>query len=823
MIEDTSTLQDVYMRRHTKSETIVWESIEGVAEATIMEIVKRRWFFLPTINVAQRTFDVIWAKAVSKYPFLRGTEHETAEVLDMDHMSLYLFLSGLDKKDRVVRMQDSSARSHSVVDTITRVFWPHTKVISALTSDNREVECLRHYLYSLSTFFFNSKLKNAYVKDALETSDVLAQETSSLPNKARRLKIIRDFLVNRSKESAYLSICMLKTGAFGYFTQRQDNIMNVEGKRAYVGHGEWLGEVCNVPVKIILDGEHVSKIIIQKLTDVINLSHGIKNIIEEHRSKFPLSTNKSNQRLYLDDAGFFRISLKVPDNSVCVEIDDLLETTNLETVYDMDWDVSLVAGRLRLTVSDPTENDEVRPSLLTVLSDSLVYSDWDPSLFTTIETRDPLFNKWVLAKPATIKELESSFEVAYDYRAADMYIKNNSERYTFGVGNRYNKEGFFTCLQAHYRWARDDIRRGLERSLAERVNRLGKTREEASSSKQINLADLVIKDVSRLLEKINKTSEEIAFDTVDMGQFSIEKLLPDKIEDIDMIAPDEELLKQMEKMFLETDDEALQAKIDREMQVHMMPVSNDFFKSIDLLAESSEQEEELFRLLSWDKARGQPAISLNGMLGFLMSLVTGWRVFSTKAVMGESEMKELTDLESAYSGKEVFKIGDLPQLELELDQLRDLYDKAQGRFKDQISLTLQRKTLEVQCLKDSLSGDSKDIVQIPYEAFLNALLHQASELGLWDKSYLASGDKVNTLFIGDCLERVHLLKRISMITQNEVAEITGIIWSKIVSKELIRAAAHCLQADISISLDGVQLTLEKGIMSTCHVHLHFIS
>jgi len=818
MIENSASFQDVYLRRHTKSETVVWETLEGIAEAKIMDIVKRKWFQLPSVSVASRTFEVIWAKAIAKYPFLQNTESETASKLDMDHMSLYLFLSGLDQKDRIVRMQDSSARSSGKLDTISRVHWPHTKVISLVTSENKEIDCLRHYLYSLSTFFFNGKLRNLYAKDTLEKSEVLSSSLSKLPNKARKLKIMRDFLVDRNKEQAYMSICHIKSGAFGYFTIRQESMMMQDGKVQYRGPGEWLGEICNIPVAIRFQDGVVVKIGINKLSDVSNLSHGIHAVIQECKGVFPEHPDKSDFQLYLDSTGSFRISQqRVPQMSIPTYIDDTLESSNLEEVYNAEWDISIVAGRVRL-IAKMGENEE----FLTLLSDTLVYSDWDPTLIDFVETRDPLFNKWLTSQPATVTELEDCLELSYDYQNLTNYLRGRSQEYNFGVGKRYNKESFYSCLQGHYRWAKDDVRKGLEKTLQSKFNRGALDTAEQSGTTTVKLADLITKDVGRLLDIIGKTSDNAILKLSETPEFQMKHMNIENIEDIDLQAPDMEVIASIADMFMDMDSEDQKYKIDREMRIHMMPVSNNFFDSIDLLSNSSEQDGALYGILSTEFKDKDTSIQLRGVLGFLLSKLKGCNLLLSRDFQGESEIRELSEMATSHSGRHAFKISDIQIMKAEIEQLQKLHEAAEGRPKQQIGLTLQRKILEVQALEAASTGDARKLSMIPYEVFLDILLEQAHEMNLWDKSYLATGDKLGVIFIGDCLERVHMLRRVSMLSQTEVEAIGNIIWSKIVTEELVKAAAHCLQADITVMLDNENLITAEGSMSTVKMTLRFV-
>jgi len=817
-LERTSYLQDTYLVNKSKIETTVWSPIETVTNATMLDVVKRAWWDLPSIHVARTTFASIWAQAKAKFPFLRDTAQETCDYTGLDNMSLYLFIMTLDKKERKLTMQDVPARSHNVFDTMTRVLWPQVKVLSSVATQDTRLSSLRHQLYSLATFFYNDPYKLIMLKKLILASDMLDTDISSLPSYGKKLKILREYLMNGDRNEILLDISSTKSGSLGFFSVRQKGVEGPNRKVFYTGKGLWVGEVSGIPCSIELFNDKVVLIKIKSLREMYSLSHGLRSLLDESRVSHEAFPDKSPDSLYIDTQGNFVVDRSAKQGYAPVVVDSTISSDNLNNFLKLDWDISLEGNTIRLfSIEFPKSK---HPRKHTIISESLKIRDWDTYTSTEFVDDDKLFESWVRGLPFPINYIHDYLRISPNYRTIRDNLSQFRGQDSFGLNSRYSKVRFWQSYKIHLRSQSEMIRSTLDKDLI--------TGNEKSSGMQttMELGEVMKTDLAVFQEVMQSTTP------LNIEQAILQQGLTQNWEDEEKIDANllgeisEELLDDIVNLLMEETDFDKKNKLEREVSSLLMPLENNFFLSVDNLARSSGQFEVLLDLMKYNLPI--PPIGRNmkliGSLSCLLSILTEVDLLGDPLQEGDDMiLKELSEFETSFDERHVLTAQDLDNLSAEVDQLTQLVQSSPPLFKKRLEQVLRRKIMELEFLKDQEITVGNDVERLDYLVVLNHILEWSKDNKIWDKSYLVDEDRMLTIFLSDCLERVMMLQRVNLISSQEVHKITTMIWTKVISKELLLAVSIGLSTKISIFLDSEEVLQVDNPISHNQLSLRYFT
>jgi len=388
-ITRSSVLQDVVMKKTSKSKIVVFE-VPG-QEFPLIELCKRKWFGLGHIPLSSSQFRQKWEETMVRYEFLSAIDgldglHATCASLKMSVVECKSFIESLSSRTRSVVLYDSSSKSKSLSNSLSRIYWPNTKV-HHLSESNGEISRLRSHIFSLSSYWCSTKKKEDLLTKWLLECPQLHQVSTNIPPKGQKLKVFHDYLIGDSKTSLLSKIMALKQGSVGCFTSRQKGYgVHREGK------GVWIGIVCGTPVLLEIEGDICTKIILKNMIESITLAKSIKRLISEFSCV--IGTNNT-PGVKLTEKGVFS-----PGVGTAIQINPNLEFKYANRIEEYDWKLTLSDYNLRLVVIDEASGRRLE---YTMLSDSFVSKDWLEDC--VVDIGDPLLAKWSRGELCLASEL----------------------------------------------------------------------------------------------------------------------------------------------------------------------------------------------------------------------------------------------------------------------------------------------------------------------------------------------------------------------------------------------------------------------------------
>lgn len=389
-ITNKHTLSEVVLKRTSKSKIVVFE--KAMQDFPIIEMCKRHWFGLGNIPLSSSQFLSKWESIVKDFPFISlksGIEglRETCKTLDMTVVECKNLLESLNQRTRSVVLYDSFSKSRSLQHSITRIYWPNTKLLHVNVNDN-DISSLRSKIFSLVSYWCPNSLKENLITDWICSSTILAQDYDMLPTKSLRLKIFYDYLHNANKTTLISKILAIKQGVIGYFPNRQQS----KGKYRS-GKGSWLGQVCGTDVSMDIQDNACQLIRIKSMRESVSLAKSLSRLIEEFKIG-DYSHNNSGMKLLSNGSFSSTASSGIPvivDSRVSFDFADKLETN--------EWIVRFTDFNLRLCVVDRSGG---KLSEYTILSEPFTSRDWMPD--TPITIADDMLHQWSLGTCCSVSE-----------------------------------------------------------------------------------------------------------------------------------------------------------------------------------------------------------------------------------------------------------------------------------------------------------------------------------------------------------------------------------------------------------------------------------
>lgn len=629
-ITDHHSLSEVVFKRTSKSKVLVFERANQ--DFPVIELCKRQWFGLGNVPLSASQFSQKWHSLTDDFPFLShqsGVEglRETCSNLNMTVVECKNLIESLSQKTRSIVLYDSNSKSRSLTHSISRIYWPNTKILHPSDHD-KSISSLRSKIFSLVSYWCNNRVKEDTIKTWLIESEALSNPYDMLPVKSLKLKIFRDYLNGSPKTDLISKIISLKQGVVGYFPMRQRS----KGlKRS--GKGTWLGQVCGTDVYMELIDNKCTLIKINHLRESLSLSKNLFNLINEFKAQ---NYNNNVSGMFLNKHGTFEYNsgLGIPvivDNRVKFDFANMMEVC--------EWKVDFTDFNLRLKVLDRSGGSLVEH---TILSESFTSTDWIPD--TPIVTPDRMLYNWSLGEPCVLDDFKE-------------VVKNIPSRYiefqrfnNVGKHSKYAEWNFLYLKQTleqtfHLNFKDDDLTSDdVEYSAAEYDALMGIAEMDFGEDigdleeELVDWNDNVVKNVDEYFcfENNGSDSEEGLIEMINMMQH----------------VPNDESVSEKKRF-------------DRSL-----PYSMKFFSFLNSLAQV--QYNKPFTQLYYD-LRKNSEMRIPGMLGKVYSILLNRYVIETDLLIDEETLEldiDATRISDSVKTNEDLLALDLNSLKLKLEMIR---------------------------------------------------------------------------------------------------------------------------------------------------------
>nr|WQF62818.1 RNA-dependent RNA polymerase [Brassica oleracea torzella virus 1] len=389
-LEKSSSFIEAKFKTRSKQKICVFE--KALDDIPIIDLCRKNWFGLGKLPLSKRQIRSFWSEAKLKYPFLDDDRKKTKEMLKMNEVELKNFLESITSKPRHIVLLDTSAKSASLYNSITRVFWTGTKIVIKGVSDIEESSfALRSRIFSIVSSWYTHEIKLEKVCDMILRSSLLCK--LKVPNRVLKLKVLHKWLTTQNKDAVSRYINSEKLGSVGFFTSRQTGWG--ENRR---GVGEWRGRVLDIPVVIRMDGNECTKIGVQRLSDLRQLGSCLIDLV----TSFCLIEPKEK----LQSEHWISMTGRITGGHGCCEGIPLfvvhdLDVSIVDKVVDYPWELNIANNRIRLVAKYSTNLK------ITLLSIPFSSRDWDPAFPIY---GDDLLTPWSSGKPMPVSLIESEID-----------------------------------------------------------------------------------------------------------------------------------------------------------------------------------------------------------------------------------------------------------------------------------------------------------------------------------------------------------------------------------------------------------------------------
>jgi len=398
-LEESGLLTKVAMRSKTKQKIAVFE--RHVDDIAVSDLCKKVWLGLGRLPLSSRQIKTFWESYKVKYTFLRDSLEGTKEVMGLSTVELKNYLESLDSKPRYVMLLDTTAKSGSLFGSITRIFWANTKILLPGKTELEESSySLRSQMFSILTSWYSDINKREKVSNLLKSSSIL--KSDKVPDRVRKLKVIRDWLCDGQKQKLMSYIREEKIGSVGFFTKRQSGF----GKSRQ-GSGEWRGSCLGMSTIVRMTGNTCHKIIINRLYDLNNLGPALRELIQGFSLEPP--SYLIDSKYWLTPTGKI-VGGGGKAKYVPIDINPDLKVDIVDKVTDYNWRYDIAGTRIKLIADLSTD------CKITILSEGFFANDWDPNM--RIEN-DTLLTPWSSGSPIDINTLEEEFSSAIKRNPGD--------------------------------------------------------------------------------------------------------------------------------------------------------------------------------------------------------------------------------------------------------------------------------------------------------------------------------------------------------------------------------------------------------------------
>jgi hypothetical protein len=456
-----------------------WSSTQSLTHPLI-DICRRQWFYHNTVKISKTVFKQLWGRAKFLYPFLRDSHNETCKHSGLDPMQLKNVLLRIEKGSRELIFTDTLAKQGSRRLIVSRTYWPSVKLLLPLEqSDSSLLEPLS--VFSTISHLPISKrekfnLLGDYTRD-FSGSGKWDFDLSRLRGSAQKLGMLMKFWMNGNFESLLNNIYLYKQGVQGVFTTRQnkeiEQILTKGGKMVesitYSKVGLWQGRVQGSNVRIEMQENTCTKIMVDSIRDNFSLSNTLRDLILEFGLKAKELIELIGPTICLTESGSFILCQGLSKNVIPVYKSDEIR----ELMLDMSdagkdaWiDVSPGWVRIKIRVQD-FKGLSRETTVLGIRLDERYWTPHISNLFSIGEF-NPSLRKWLDSEPAELFDLLDDLDLVHATGVKLQYLLDvGADRLSSynhkGIMMREYIEELRRCLS----W---DIERDLEEAATSRLN-----------------------------------------------------------------------------------------------------------------------------------------------------------------------------------------------------------------------------------------------------------------------------------------------------------------------------------------------------------------
>lgn len=394
---ENHTLYKQEMRKTSKIRLKVFTP--SPTDHDVMGLCRKAWHLGGKVLLSSRQFSVIWGQTKIQFPFLKDTLEETKASLGITTLELKTLIEKLTLKSREITLMDTTGKESNLEVSISRIYWPDTKIRSSTEGGVTESLRLKSFLFSLTTYWMTARRAEEIATRAISTCHSLDKPYKDIPLKFRKLKTLYDWANHVNKVNLIMQIKSQKQSALGFFSQQQKMR---SGKP--VGEGYWIGQIVGIPCHILLHDDKVIKIIIKHLSDLKSLGKALILLLKD--IKIDGGSDRYSSNVWLSRSGKITTAKPKDEYPIPIEEDQNLIADVITAMEELPWSIQIHNTTIRLIV---TEIIDGCPISYTILSESLSSRDWNPDL--TINSQDQLLNLWNNNVPANMMEIEEEIAV----------------------------------------------------------------------------------------------------------------------------------------------------------------------------------------------------------------------------------------------------------------------------------------------------------------------------------------------------------------------------------------------------------------------------
>jgi hypothetical protein len=778
-IKKNSIVVNQYVKRTSKVKLVV--IAKPVGETDVIDMCVRQWFDRGAPSLSQGQFSRKWKELEARFPFLsrkKGGDgiSQTASNLGLSVVQTKSFLESMTNRSRTIVLYDSASKSGTLTYSLSRIFWPNTKLILPYSSVDDKISELRSRLFSTMSFWFTREETVQHCKSLLRTCDELKKPYLEIPRHGQRLKIIYEALTGTRNSSLVHRIADSKKGLLGSYVQQQ------RGKgSSRKGKGVWQGSICGIGVRIFMTDNTCTSITVNALHDTVSLGWHLNLFMNESSLKMPSQGEGDHlsSNCWLTHEG--KIVVSRENRGVPILQDKSMKTVGTEETANMVWQVDVNQNNLRLRARDPSSG-----SLITILSETLTNRDWIPSL--TIDTDDPVFNKWARGDSVSLPNLESVLNAEFP-----------KTRYEFAMA----KEDFNTNkLVGKFGWDYKRFQDVMRDAIMERG--YSKSRESVLVDEDNNTLDNEVMNkfnlmmgslVDRFDEDLDKEIEDWAAE-VDMEEEALNNLWG--IEDDELIDRDVEGNLQL---FSDLSQNIFYELVDREnlTKNFSMPSASRFFSPIEHI-NMIVNGESLRKSIQND--RNAP-----GFLGIIYTIIKG--AFSigkdnnlTSEIIELEE--EIDSVSSMVSRPGALTSLNLDELRVHISNLQDELDNTNHLHSKRIRKLLNIYKDREEEVLSKIEPETSDLIMINSSLIMDQLIN-----------YFSTNDllPIDMKNLDDILKRnifttivTTMCSRQDDISQSEKDELTLHLSSGSISRGSLQTISSAYNLNIRLNGDIINMT-----------------
>lgn len=701
-LKKNSSVIEQHVKRTSKVKICVIP--KPVTDVDVIDMCKRQWFDRGVHSLSQGQFRRKWADLVKKLPFLSSTKGpqgvvDTANNLKLNVVQTKMFLESLSVRSRSVVLYDSASRSGSLSYSLSRIYWPNSKLVLPVSTVEDKITELRSRLFSLMTFWYEQNMLNETCKTLIKNEITLNKSYSMIPQHGLRLKIISDVLKNVNNHDLVHRIEASRKGLLGSFVQQQ------KGKgKSRKGLGIWQGTICGIGTRIFMQDRTCTHIIVNSLYDTVTLGWHMNQFMNESSLEMPKTLDKKMEKTncWLTSDG--RILVTREPRGIPIYQDSSMKVIGTEDTANMQWLVDINNNNIRIRARDPTSNN-----LFTILSDTITNRDWIPGL--SLDLDDPVFNKWSrgesLHMPSFERMMENNFPTSrYDF----MKCKDDFENHKM-----VSKEG----------WDFKKMQKVLRDSIIHRGYLPDQATKLLEEDVKVHNNDIMLRFNSMLDTIVDEFEEDLEKEIAEWAEeVDMEEEFNNDMWGIDLSKEEEEELLANVNLFSNTSTDQYYELVDKAdlQKNYSMPAAIRFFSPLEHLNMVINQESLRSSIMN---ARNSP-----GILGIVYTIAIG------KYSVGRDDglTSEIVDIEDEISNisSAISRPGAL--LTLTLDEIRIHIANLQHQIETSPKAVVRRLNRLLTLYKDreeeiiaKIDPSAHDLIVLNADLILQQLVNYFSE------------------------------------------------------------------------------------------------